>query len=141
VNIIPIVRGARDHQYRQLTQPHSFINADNYKTPKDLADYLNYLNGNETAYLEYFKWKYDIFKKFEDVYNKIIKLDENSIKMSLSNNEYSPFCYLCSQLHNQKITTKTWKISEWFNYKTNCWDNDDKRPTIEWLSKLTGFCI
>ncbi|KFD61984.1 hypothetical protein M514_05683 [Trichuris suis] len=35
----------------------SFIAADDFKGPKQLADYLNYLNRNWTAYIEYYKWK------------------------------------------------------------------------------------
>uniref|UniRef100_A0A5S6QHG8 Fucosyltransferase n=1 Tax=Trichuris muris TaxID=70415 RepID=A0A5S6QHG8_TRIMR len=35
----------------------SFIAADDFKGSKELADYLNYLNRNWTAYTEYYKWK------------------------------------------------------------------------------------
>ncbi|CAM4989011.1 unnamed protein product, partial [Rotaria socialis] len=31
---------------------HSYINIYDYKTVKELADYLNYLSNNETAYNE-----------------------------------------------------------------------------------------
>jgi hypothetical protein len=34
-----------------------FINAADYKSPKELANYLNYLDSNKTAYNSYFKWK------------------------------------------------------------------------------------
>jgi len=37
--------------------PHSYINANNFKGPKELAEYLNYLDKNDTALEEYFKWK------------------------------------------------------------------------------------
>uniref|UniRef100_A0A5S6QIE6 Fucosyltransferase n=1 Tax=Trichuris muris TaxID=70415 RepID=A0A5S6QIE6_TRIMR len=35
----------------------SFIAADDFKGPKELADYLNYLNQNVTAYTKYYEWK------------------------------------------------------------------------------------
>ena len=36
-----------------------FVNADDFSSPGALADYLNHLDGNETAYREYFHWKSD----------------------------------------------------------------------------------
>jgi len=54
-NIIPIVLGGGDYSY--YVPDSGFINVLDYKKPKDLADYLNYLNNNNTAYNEYFAWK------------------------------------------------------------------------------------
>ena len=34
-----------------------YIDANDYKSPKELSDYLIYLSGNSTAYNSYFKWK------------------------------------------------------------------------------------
>ena len=36
--------------------PHSIINALEWRGPAELAAYLNYLDANTTAYLEYFRW-------------------------------------------------------------------------------------
>ncbi|UJR27602.1 hypothetical protein I4U23_008883 [Adineta vaga] len=51
---IPIV-ASRDNKpdYRRFAPYHSYINIYDYKTVKELADHLNYLSNNETAYNEY----------------------------------------------------------------------------------------
>ena len=43
--------------YTELAIPGSYINVLDFKTVKDLADYLHYLDRNSTAYNEYFKWR------------------------------------------------------------------------------------
>ncbi|VDP60232.1 unnamed protein product [Heligmosomoides polygyrus] len=37
--------------------PNSFIAADDFSDPKDLAAHLHYLMNNKTAYAEYFSWR------------------------------------------------------------------------------------
>lgn len=37
--------------------PHSMIYAADYETPEKLAEYLLYLDKNDTAYMEYLQWK------------------------------------------------------------------------------------
>ena len=43
--------------YSKLAIPGSYINVMDFKTVKQLAEYLQYLDKNETAYNEFFKWK------------------------------------------------------------------------------------
>ena len=40
-----------------VAPPNSYIFAEDFETPKDLVDYLDYLDSNDTAYLEYHKWR------------------------------------------------------------------------------------
>ena len=54
-NVVPIVMGGAN--YTKLAIPGSYINVLDFKTVKDLADYLHYLDKNSTAYNEYFKWR------------------------------------------------------------------------------------
>ena len=54
-NVIPIVMGGAN--YTKLAIPGSYINVMDFKTVKDLADYLHYLDKNNTAFNEYFKWR------------------------------------------------------------------------------------
>ena len=54
---VPIVLGAGPYNDPKVAIPGSFINVEDFATVKDLADYLNYLDKNDTAYNEYFKWK------------------------------------------------------------------------------------
>ena len=54
-NVIPVVMGGAD--YTKLAIPGSYINVLDFKSVKQLAEYLHYLNRNDTAYNEYFKWR------------------------------------------------------------------------------------
>nr|XP_039247908.1 4-galactosyl-N-acetylglucosaminide 3-alpha-L-fucosyltransferase FUT5-like [Styela clava] len=53
---VPVVWGANKKDYEAVAPPGSFIFAEDFASMKDLADYLNYLDKNDTAYLEYLKW-------------------------------------------------------------------------------------
>lgn len=53
---VPVVWGATKQDYEAVAPPGSFIFAEDFPSMKDLTDYLNYLDGNDTAYLEYLKW-------------------------------------------------------------------------------------
>ena len=51
---IPIVASRNNiPDYTHFAPKHSYINVYDYKSVKELADYLNYLSQNETAYNEY----------------------------------------------------------------------------------------
>ena len=52
---IPIVNGFRD-SYEQLV-PGSFIHVKDFGNAENLARYLDYLLQNETAFMEYHKWR------------------------------------------------------------------------------------
>lgn len=81
-NIIPVVFGGAN--YKQFAPPHSYINVEDYETPQDLVNYLEYLSENPEEYLRYFWWRqyYDL---------KMI----------------SPFCDLCKRLHQPNYYYKT----------------------------------
>ena len=53
--IVPIVMGGAD--YKEIAIPGSYINVLDFPSAKALADYLLYLDKNDTAYNEYFHWK------------------------------------------------------------------------------------
>jgi glycoprotein 3-alpha-L-fucosyltransferase/alpha-1,3-fucosyltransferase len=46
--VIPVVMGA--FEYSKMVPSESFIDVRDYKSPKDLADFLHYLNNNDDAY-------------------------------------------------------------------------------------------
>ena len=53
--IIPIVLGwVRYDHYIPST---GYIDVRNFKSPRHLASYIDYLDKNTTAYLEYFQWR------------------------------------------------------------------------------------
>ena len=43
--------------YSEIAPPKSYINVEDFSTPSQLADYLQYLVKNQTAYEDYFQWK------------------------------------------------------------------------------------
>lgn len=56
-DVIPIVMGARKEDYQRAAPPHSYIHLEDFASPKELANYLNLLDRNDTLYNEYFLWK------------------------------------------------------------------------------------
>ena len=54
---VPVVMGGGPYNDPKVAIPGSFINVADFPTIKALADYLLYLDKNNTAYNEYFKWK------------------------------------------------------------------------------------
>jgi len=126
--------------------PNSLINAYNYKTPKQLSEYMNYLNQNDTAYLEYFRWKRRLFEKLEKNVKTTEQIEnENDKTIFLASKARSPFCYICKQLHNKTYmeseNNRVWKLSEWFGWKTSCWDEDEERRVPFFITQLLGFCF
>ena len=43
-----------------MAPEHSYIHAEDFATPADLVEYLDYLDNNDTAYLEYHAWRNEI---------------------------------------------------------------------------------
>lgn len=56
-DVVPIVMGARKEDYRKASPPNSYIHVDDFRSAKDLADYLMKLNASDHLYNEYFRWK------------------------------------------------------------------------------------
>ena len=54
-SIVPVVYGGAN--YSRVTPPKSVINVEDFASPKDLADYLRYLDSHDDAFLEYLQWK------------------------------------------------------------------------------------
>ena len=55
--LVPIVWGPTKEDVLNVAPPNSFIFAEDFKNPRALVKYLNYLNRNYTAYMEYHKWR------------------------------------------------------------------------------------
>ena len=158
VNILPIVRGAKFDQYDKLSPQNSFIDASKFKKPKDLADFLNFLNENRTAFTEYFNWKFVLFNKFvkqkyeKSLNNKRAVIETSDFTYNYENGYQSridkmhtPFCAICSLLHNDTFlnnsNNRKWIISDWFGRKNNCWDHEEKRSYFFRIAQLIGFCF
>ena len=74
----------------QLFGKVSFENCQwNWPTPDQLADYLTYLDGNDTAYAEYFEWK--LYFKSKSNLGRV-------------------FCQICQALNNDSYPVSTHKV-------------------------------
>lgn len=56
-NLVPIVFVPHVDELKAMVPPNSFINAGDFATSKQLVDYVDYLDSNNTAYLEYHHWR------------------------------------------------------------------------------------
>ena len=96
--LVPIVLGGASYS-PELVIPGSFINAADFDSVKALADYLKYLDKNDTAYNQYFQWK----TKY-----KVVKYQ-------------FWLCQLCKALHDPTKPTKIYhKILEFWGAKESC---------------------
>ena len=118
--LVPIVLGGAD--YAKIAPPHSFINALDYLDPKDLAEYLNYLISNQTAYNEYFWWKpyYTVYK------------DEPK-------NFARAMCQMCEALNDPIKKTSVYEnISDWWINQGEC---QEKFPWTQPVYKYNWFVL
>ena len=55
--LVPIIFGPHIKDVKAIAPPNSFIHADDFNTSLELVEYLNYLDSNDTAYLQYHEWR------------------------------------------------------------------------------------
>lgn len=99
LNVVPVVYGLAN--YSVQAPPRSYINALDFSTPKDLADYLLYLDKNDTAYNEYFLWK-----SYHFIQNEWA-------------NVAKPYCDMCERLH-ENHTVHAYDVDKWFREESRC---------------------
>ena len=55
---MPVVIGGQcQRDYTKLLPPQSYINVEDFKSPKALADYLKFLDTNAAEYNKYHEWR------------------------------------------------------------------------------------
>ena len=62
--------GARPEDYELLLPPGSYIHVDDFRSPKDLAEYLHIVDKNDTLYNSYFRWK----DSYTAIHEKLVSL-------------------------------------------------------------------
>ncbi|XP_066953139.1 alpha-(1,3)-fucosyltransferase C-like [Macrobrachium rosenbergii] len=98
-NVVPVVYGLMN--YTAKLPPKSYIDALAFPTAKSLAVYLMFLNKNDAAYNEYFRWK--AYHQFPSEWGLLAK----------------PWCELCARLHDDQ-SQKVYDISKWFIEDSRC---------------------
>jgi len=87
-NSVPVVL-AKDYYSADVVPPGSFISVQDFPSVKALAEYLLYLDKNDTAYNEYFSWK----QKFAD---------QQRLRFRYA------ACDICEALHNECLEPKVY---------------------------------
>lgn len=110
LGIVPVVLGGAN--YSEMAIPGSYINVFDFDSIKTLADYLLYLDKNDTAYMEYFVWR------------KLYKVDGYLTGATFT--KHCPWtCDICAKAQNPK--RKSYKrISDFRDPSTHCGLHEDK---------------
>ncbi|EDV96420.1 GH16238 [Drosophila grimshawi] len=92
--VVPVLIGGTN--ISQLAPPNSYINADQFHTPKDLAAHLIWLSTQPDLYEQYFWWH----SKYQIQLNR------------------QPYCHLCRRLReNREVNPATEFVYWWTQYK------------------------
>ena len=114
---------------REMAPPNSYIHAEDFDSPAALVKHLNYLNSNDTAYLEYHQWRRQEPEK-----------SGGRLTFSLNTKVTKMSCDLCKEIRRRraagwaKKTIKSVVSWWWLNvHDTKCINN---HPVPEWLQKF-----
>ena len=91
--------GAEQKDYRAVAPTDSYIHVEDFRSPKELAGYLKYLDRNDHAYNTYFRWVgTGIFEKWKE----------------------QILCRACAMLHYQDIVPRP-RIQKNYTAVSNWW--------------------
>ncbi|XP_013393546.1 alpha-(1,3)-fucosyltransferase C-like [Lingula anatina] len=106
LDTVPVVRGAAD--YSKFGPPQSYVNAADFRSPKELAGFLIDLDKNDTKYIQYLETK-----------NKFDGTGYFGVKWLPS------WCELCAKLNNDSEPRKTYeRIDKWWSQSDCAAKND-----------------
>ena len=109
-NVIPIVMDLHGN-YDRFAPPKSYINALDFPTVKELADYLNVLDKNDTLYNEYFWWKESYITEYS------INIWTKKVLQPAARG----YCELCSKLQDPNEPVSIVKnLKKWWNDDATC---------------------
>ena len=119
-NVVPVVFDVHDN-FKRLAPAKSYINALDFSSVKELADYLKLLDKNDDLYNEYFRWK----NHFGVVPNM------NDPKF------YRGLCRLCSVLHERIEPASIYvNMTKWWYSESRCMTLDfvprEENPAHVW---------
>ena len=102
---VPVVYGAPKEDFIRLAPPRSFIHYDDFTTSRELIDYLQYLDRNDTAYMEYFHWR-----KLYPCDYPLHRVEDEEYKYATGTEFtffYNTYCNLCKMLQTGTVRKKT----------------------------------
>lgn len=100
-DVIPIVMGAPRETYEKYAPHRSYIHVEDFKSPKELAEYLHVLDRNDDLYNSYFKWRGT--GEF---------IGKGSAPLPLIGPSF--WCRVCAMLHDEPSTHHVYKdINKW----------------------------
>lgn len=100
---IPVVWGPRKEDILKVAPSHSFIHADDFKTPADLVNYLNYLDSNDAEYRKYLEWR--------EWARHPTRIEEH-LKLKYFKNNLRSFCLLCAIIQQHGRARKRGQVPE-----------------------------
>jgi hypothetical protein len=104
MSAVPIVDGPPSYE-GYIPTKRSVIHMDAYPDPKDLADYIMYLDGNDTAYLEYLSFRRDAINIAPK--DRLEPAFISNWSDTLAHNTRSSYCSVCRGM------------IPWWAYKSN----------------------
>jgi len=87
--LVPILINGGKLNSRRIAPPRSFINVLDFKDIRSLADYITYLDKNQTAYNEYHEWR-----------------------LNYEVRQHNYRCNLCKTLNKKHSSVKRWKAKK-----------------------------
>ncbi|KZS14701.1 putative Alpha1,3-fucosyltransferase C [Daphnia magna] len=97
-NVVPVVFGGAD--YTHYAPPDSYVNIADFRSPKELSEYLLLLAKNDALYSKYFNWK----KDYEVI-----------------NQPLDGWCDLCEKLNDPTLPAKSYSnMSSWWYKLASC---------------------
>nr|XP_026690519.1 alpha-(1,3)-fucosyltransferase 6 isoform X2 [Ciona intestinalis] len=113
---VPIVWGPSKETIRRIAPPNSYIHVEDFQSLDGLVKYINYLDHNDTAYAEYFKWRRGM--------NHGQTNSDPSLK-ALEKSQMYGYCSLCNALNSGRLRRSSYIPSLdtlWYeNEKSSCY--------------------
>ena len=107
---VPVVLGGA--HYTRFAPPHSYINTQDYESPKQLAEYLIKLSENRKLYAHYFEWR------------RHFRIQQ---KMPIDS-----WCNLCKMLNDPSLPPKSYaNITKWWFDDLSCDDRSWKKSSFK----------
>ena len=91
--LVPVVYGPTKEDLLRHAPPNSFIFAEDFNSPRELVGYLDFLDENDGAYMDYHQWRTLI----PDEKTAILKAKESSLPKTAE-----LFCKMCNFVREAK---------------------------------------